>query len=81
MRVPRYYFHTDNSHSLRDRDGVELADVEAARHEAVRALGEILKERVDEFWHDGTLRMCVADADGLTLFLVEVSATAAPSVS
>jgi hypothetical protein len=78
--VPRYYFHTDNGHSMRDREGVELPDLDAARFEAVCALGEILRERVDEFWRDGSLRLCVADVDGLTLFLVEVNATAAPSV-
>jgi hypothetical protein len=77
----QYYFHTEDGSAVRDRDGVDLPDLDAARREAVRALGEILKERVDEFWADGVLRMCVADESGLTLFLVEVSATTAPSVS
>ena len=77
--MPRYYFHTEDGPPWRDRDGVELAGLEAARHEAVRALGEILKERVNEFWADGALRISVADAAGLTLFLVEVTATTAPA--
>lgn len=79
--MPRYYFHTEDGQPLCDRDGVDLGGLDAARREAVRALGEILKERSDEFWADGVLRMRVADEAGLTLFLVEVSATVAPAVS
>jgi hypothetical protein len=78
--VPRFYFHTEDGRPLRDREGVELPDLAAARREAARALGEMLKERADEFWSDGLLRMAVSDADGLTLFLVEVTATTAPAV-
>jgi hypothetical protein len=77
--MPRFYFHTENGTSIRDRDGVELPDLAAARYEAVCALGEILKERAEEFWAEGVLRMAVADAAGLTLFLVEVNATVAPA--
>ena len=79
--MQRFFFHTEDGSAVLDRDGVDLPDVAAARHEAVRAVGEMLKERSAEFWADGMLRMRVADARGLTLFLVEVSVTAAPSVS
>jgi len=77
--VPRYYFHTEDGRATPDRDGVDLPDLAAARQEAIRALGEILKEGSEAFWVDGFLRMRVADAAGLTLFLIEVSATAAPA--
>ena len=79
--MPRYYFHTEDGRPLQDREGVDLESLAAARREAARALGEILKERSDEFWTDGVLRMRVTDADGLTLFLLEVTATASPAVS
>ena len=79
--MSRFYFHTEDGRIQRDREGVELADLHAARFEAIRALGEILKERADEFWADGVLRMTVADDDGLTLFLVEVTATVAPAAA
>ncbi|MFL5298526.1 MAG: DUF6894 family protein [Phenylobacterium sp.] len=79
--MPRFYFHTEDGHALRDREGVSLPDVAAARQEAVRALGEILKERSEDFWSDGLLRMSVTDQAGLTLFVVEVSATDAPALS
>jgi hypothetical protein len=79
--VRRYYFHTENGQSQRDRDGVDLPGLDAARHEAVRALCDILKERSGQFWAEGVFRMIVADDDGLTLFMVEVTAVSAPAVS
>jgi len=77
--VPRYYFHTEDSRQAPDREGVDLPDLAAARQEAVRALGEMLKERSEAFWNEGLLRMRVADGAGLTLFLIEVNAIAAPA--
>ena len=78
--MPRFYFHTEDGRPLRDRDGVSLPDLAAARLEAVRALGEILKERSDDFWNERMLRMSVTDQSGLTLFLVEVSAMDSPAL-
>lgn len=43
--MPRYYFDTiQNSLSFRDEEGLELADVEEARDEALKALGEIVRD-------------------------------------
>jgi hypothetical protein len=78
--VPRYYFHTEDGRLTPDRMGVELPDIDAARREAVQALGEILKERAEAFWSERALRICVADKDGLTLFLIDVTAVDAPAV-
>ena len=78
--MPRFYFHTEDGRRLLDREGVDLPDLDAARRQAVRALGEILKDRSDEFWADGALRMSVCDEDGLTLFILEATATTAPAV-
>jgi hypothetical protein len=79
--VPRFYFHTEDGQLLRDRVGVDLPNLDAARNEAVRAFCEILKERSCEFWADGVFRMVVVDGDALTLFVIEVTATAAPVVA
>jgi hypothetical protein len=79
--VTRFYFHTEDGQPLRDGVGVDLADLDAARNEAVRAFCEILRERSREFWADGAFRMIVADGDALTLFVIEVTATAAPVVA
>jgi ABC-type taurine transport system substrate-binding protein len=42
--MPRFYFHIDDDRTHIDRIGVELADLEAARDEAVRAAGQILRD-------------------------------------
>jgi hypothetical protein len=40
--MPRYFFNIDAEQP--DQDGVELADCNAARSEAVKAAGEILRD-------------------------------------
>lgn len=75
MRVPRFYFHTENGKAHRDKDGVELPAAAAAEAEALRLLGELLKDGQQDFQHDGGLRLTVEDARGLTLLTIDVSLT------
>jgi hypothetical protein len=43
--VPRYFFDTrDNSHFVRDEDGLELNGLDAARTEATRGLADLAKD-------------------------------------
>ena len=43
--MPRYFFHLrDGKHLLRDAEGVDLLDLEAARTEALLLAREILSE-------------------------------------
>ncbi len=79
--MPNFYFHTEDGRPFRDREGVELPDLDAARREAVLAFSEILKAQAATFWSEGLLRMSVCDEAGMTLFLLEVTATTAPAVS
>ena len=78
--MPRFYFHTDDDDPQSDAEGLDLPDVATARREATLAAGDLLRERADRLWDDGPLRLFVTDADGLLLFLIDVSATAAPAV-
>jgi hypothetical protein len=48
--MPRYYFHTEDGRSLSDTEGVELVDLEAAKAEGLKTLGEILARDPGEFW-------------------------------
>ncbi len=73
--MSRFYFHTEDGVAHRDDEGVELRTLADARREAVRVLGEMLKEQPDTFWTDGGLKLTVADEDDLLLFALEVSAT------
>ena len=42
--MPRYFFHLNDGHTALDAEGTELADLNAARQEAVRFSGEVLRE-------------------------------------
>lgn len=49
--MPRFHFHILNGKYLYDDTGAELADIEAAKIEAVRAAGAVLSEGLSpDFW-------------------------------
>lgn len=73
--MPRYFFHTLNGDCVRDEQGEELKNIDAAREEAVAVLGEILRYRGASFWTTGAFSVIVTDAEGQTV----VSVTAAAS--
>lgn len=76
--MPIYHFHIEDGGRHPDREGSDLPDDEAARLQGARLLGELLKEQPEVFWQDQCLRLTVADASQLTLFVLEVTATASP---
>ena len=60
--MPRYYFDSiENGRTLRDEEGLELADVEEARIEALKALGGIVK---DSMPNGDTAQFAIAVRDG-----------------
>ena len=79
--MPRYHFHTEDGECLRDEDGVELADLEAAKREAVKLLGESLSDDACQFWVHEAFRVIVTDADGLTLLTLDVGVTLSPALA
>ena len=66
--MPRFYFHLHNDIDVRDDEGVELADVLAARAyaktNARQLMGEMLKEEGRISLHH---RIDIEDATGLVL--------------
>jgi hypothetical protein len=79
--MPRYHFHTEDGHHHHpDPDGLDLAGARAVRTEAIRAIGQLVSERHDEFWRDGSFRMIVADDTGLTLIILDLTATISPAM-
>ena len=80
MRMPRFYFHTEDGQLLRDEEGTDLVDVHAARNEAVAILAELLKEDPEEFWKDRSFKLTVTDDDGLTLYILDLSAVASAAI-
>ncbi|MGZ3404684.1 MAG: DUF6894 family protein [Phenylobacterium sp.] len=78
--MPKFHFHTEDGQHHPDPDGLELTDSAAARAEAIRALGQLVAERHEEFWQDGAFRMLVTDGSGLTLIVLDLVATVSPSM-
>ena len=73
--MPRYYFSIADGNSPVEPDGIELRDLAAARVEAVRLAGEMLKDHAEAFWHFGDWRLSVRDETGLILFSLTMFAT------
>ena len=72
--MPRFHFQVrTQTHNLL-AEGAELADLEAARVEASRRVGDLLKEHAGRLWTDEDWQMHVTDEVGLILFVIQISA-------
>jgi hypothetical protein len=79
--MPRYFFHFGDTALGLDVRGQELSDHNTARIEAVRLLGEVLKDKAGEFWDAQEMKLTITDGTGLILFILDVSAIEAAAVS
>lgn len=70
----RYFFHTEDGVRIEDDEGTPLPSDAAARLEAVRIMGELLRERPQAFWDHRTFRVTVADDAGRLLVTLDLSA-------
>lgn len=77
--MPRYFFQLiDQGEVFRDTDGVELADDEAAMHEAARALTEVAHDVLvkDGLHHE--FEIVVLDGRGETVWRTQLDFEATP---
>ena len=72
--LPLFYFDTSNGIMELDQEGTELADVESARKQAVRLVGEMLRYDGTAVWQGGGLVVQVSDQARAPLFTVRVTA-------
>ena len=72
--MTRYYFHTSDGSRQYDDVGVELADDDAARREAVRYIGSLLQDEPDIIENEHGLRVNVVDEAGRVKFAIAVTA-------
>jgi len=76
--MPRYYFNVEDGQCLLDDTGLDLPDIAAARNEAVRTSGNLLKGGPSATMWDGTpWRLWVTDkpnGEGQTFFTLRFSA-------
>jgi hypothetical protein len=77
--MQRYFFHLKDGHTSLDGEGVDLADLNAARQEALRFSGEVLREGPgDSLWTGEPWRLWVTDqpdGQGKTFFTLRFSAS------
>ncbi|HEX8413231.1 MAG TPA: hypothetical protein VF637_05020 [Sphingomicrobium sp.] len=78
--MPRYFFHVADGCDYPDLQGTELANLSAARQEALRFTGMLLSEKSESFWSGEEWVMRIADAHDLTLFTLTCLANDAPAV-
>lgn len=79
--MPRYHFNIEDGYAEPDPDGLDLPDLGAARVEAARTFGELLRDKSESFWMSEDWRMEVTDSAGLTLFCLHLVGVDAPVVS
>jgi hypothetical protein len=78
--MAKYFFHTDDGRSILDDEGMELATALAAKLEAARLFGELVRDQPEEFWAAGALKVIVTDESGLILFILDLSGVEAPAL-
>jgi len=60
--MPLLYFNFENGNIHPDNDGVDVLDMQAARDEAVRTLGDALRDgEVGHLWDEKLCRLFVTD--------------------
>ena len=78
--MPRYFFHPRDGRTQPDATGSEFPSLAAARVEAVRMAGELLKWQAETFWNEAEWSLEVTDEKGLTLFTLHFLAVDAPTL-
>lgn len=79
-RMPRYHFNVYDGSGSVDHDGTVLLGWQAARLEAIRLAGEILKDEADRVALSDGWRIEVTDDMGLVLFHMAFVITAASAI-
>lgn len=62
--MARYFFHIRTNCRFTDREGMELDDNSAARHEAIRTAGEMMRDGGATFWQTRPWSVTVTDGAG-----------------
>ena len=74
--MPQFFFDIagEPAEADLDLDGVELADLDDARSQAIKFAGEMLQHNSHGIWDGHDLRVEVSDANRILLLVVTVSA-------
>lgn len=75
--MPKFHFHLDDA---RDEEGLELADVAAAKCEALEFASRHICDAANAFWEREAWTLTVTDRRGLTLLQLDILGTQSASV-
>ncbi|HYC67102.1 DUF6894 family protein [Brevundimonas sp.] len=73
--MPRYFFDIASEHAIRDEDGEDLPDSEAARDMAIRIAAELLPVHSRQLAQTGRVAITVRDEQGATVHELECRLT------
>jgi hypothetical protein len=73
----RYYFNTD---SKRDPNGAYLANLTAAKCEAMAVAGRMICDQAARFWDAAEWCLTVTDENNMTLFQLNIVGIDAPGI-
>lgn len=74
-----YFFNLVDGGRERDETGLDLPDIEAARMEAVRYAGDLIRSEPGTLWAKGQWRVEVTDDRGVLICTVITLAIDAPT--
>jgi hypothetical protein len=72
--VPLFFFHIDDGGPDEEQLSLTLPDLLAARNEATRFAGEMLRDQPAALWRAKAWTVTVSDETGATLFVVTLEA-------
>jgi hypothetical protein len=76
--MPKFHFHLDHE---RDEQGLELADLAAAKCEALDFAARHICDAANAFWSRAEWTLTVANQDELTLFQLHIVGTQSAATS
>jgi hypothetical protein len=77
--MPLYHFNVEDGKAYPDLTGSEFPDLDAARTEAVRRSGTLLRDNALSFWGGHGWKLVVTDAAGMILFVLHFLAVSSPA--
>ncbi|MBX9934233.1 MAG: hypothetical protein K2Y56_22405 [Methylobacterium sp.] len=79
--MPRFHFNVYDGYSAPDPDGTELADIKAAREEAIVLAGSLLRDEGRKLRPGEDWRMEVTDEAGALLCHLDFAVTEASAMA
>ena len=77
--MPHFFFYIADGTGIRDPNGIDLPDIEAARAHTLKFAGEMIQKLSEEVWKGHEWEVWVMDESGATVcsvvFLAKVGAT------